>query len=70
MHGALVNVTPTMDTSRHQYKTSVEAQLAHFADVLRKNAKPMGHAEEIVPVMELLDAIYRSAEQGKEVRVG
>jgi predicted dehydrogenase len=59
-----------MDTSRHQYKTSIESQLAHFADVLRKNAKPMGHAEEIVPVMELLDAIYRSAEQGKEVRFG
>ena len=70
MHGALVNVTPTMDTSRNQYKTSIEAQLAHFAEVLRKGAKPMGHAEEIVPVMELLDAIYRSAEQGKEVRVG
>jgi len=70
MHGTLVNVTPTMDTSRHQYKSSVESQLAHFSDVLRKNAKPMGLADEIVPVMELLDAIYRSAEQGKEVRVG
>jgi predicted dehydrogenase len=69
MHGALVNVTPTMDTLRNQYKTSVEAQLAHFAEVLRKGVKPMGHADEIVPVMELLDAIYRSAEQGKEVRV-
>jgi len=69
MHGALVNVTPTtMDTSRHQYKTAIEAQLSHFADVLRRNTKPMGQADEIVPVMELLDAIYRSAEQGKEVR--
>ena len=28
------------------------------------------HAEEILPVMELMDAIYRSAEQGKEVRLG
>ena len=70
MHGTLVNVTPTMDTSRNQYKTSVEAQLSHFTDVMRKSAKPMGHADEIVPVMELLDAVYRSAEQGKEVRLG
>jgi hypothetical protein len=30
----------------------------------------MGAADEIVPVMELLDAVYRSAEQGKEVRIG
>ena len=70
MHGTLVNVTPTMETSRNQYKMSIESQLAHFADVLRKAAKPMGHADEIVPVMELLDAVYRSAEQGKEVRLG
>ena len=70
MHGSLVNVTPTLDPSRHQYKAAIEAQMAHFADVLRKGVKPMGAAEEIVPVMELLDGIYRSAEQGKEVRLG
>jgi len=70
MHGTLVNVTPTMETSRHQYKQSIDAQIAHFADVLRKGVKPMGGADEILPVMELLDAVYRSAEQGKEVRLG
>jgi len=69
MHGALVNVTPSPDTARNQYKYSIEAQLSHFADVLRKGAKPMGTAEEILPVMELMDAVYRSAEQGKEVRL-
>ena len=70
MHGSLVNVTPNLETSRNQYKHSIEAQVAHFADVLRKGVKPMGTAEEILPVMELMDAIYRSAEQGKEVRLG
>ena len=69
MHGTLVNVTPQIDTSRFQYKQSMEAQLAHFADALRKGNRPMGGAEEILPVMELLDAVYRSAEQGKEVRL-
>jgi predicted dehydrogenase len=69
MHGSLVNVTPTMETSRNQYKQSIEAQIAHFADSLRRGAKPMGQAEEILPVMELMDAVYRSAEQSKEVRI-
>ena len=41
-----------------------------FLDVLRRGGKGMGTAEEIVPVMQVLDAIYRSAEQGKEVRLG
>jgi predicted dehydrogenase len=70
MHGSLVNVTPNLETSRNQYKHSIEAQIGHFADVLRKGVKPMGTAEEILPVMELMDAIYRSAEQGREVRLG
>jgi predicted dehydrogenase len=69
MHGTLVNVTPTQETSRLQFKQSIEAQIAHFADVLRKGVKPMGSADEILPIMELLDAIYDSAEQGKEVRL-
>jgi predicted dehydrogenase len=70
MHGALVNVTPTLDTMRNQYKQSVEAQIAHFAEALRKGQPPIGEAEEILPVMELMDAIYRSAEQGREVKLG
>ena len=47
----------------------MELQIAHFIDSLRKGGRPMGAADEIVPVMETLDAIYRSAEQGKEVRL-
>ena len=70
MHGTLVNVTPALDTARNQYKQSIEAQIDHFADALRKGHKPMGEAEEILPVMELMDAIYRSADQGKEVKLG
>ncbi|HKQ57114.1 MAG TPA: Gfo/Idh/MocA family oxidoreductase [Candidatus Eisenbacteria bacterium] len=69
MHGALVNVTPTLDTGRNQYKHSQEAQVANFVESLRKGVRPMGDAEEILPVMEVLDAIYRSAEQGKEVKL-
>jgi predicted dehydrogenase len=70
MHGTLVNVTPTLDTQRNQYKHSQEAQVANFVEALRKGTRPMGDAEEILPVMELMDAIYRSAEQGNEVKLG
>jgi predicted dehydrogenase len=69
MHGTLVNVTPALDTQRNQYKQAVDAQIAHFAESLRKGQSPMGEAEEILPVMELMDAIYRSAEQRKEVKL-
>src|SRR6185503_8145257 len=69
MHGTLVNVTPTLETSRNQYKQSIEAQIEHFVAALRKKEKPMGLAAEILPVMELMDAVYRSAEKGEEVRI-
>ena len=70
MHGTLVNVTPALETSRNQYRQSMESQLAHFADTLRTNKRPMGSVDEILGVMEILDAVYRSAEQGKEVKIG
>jgi len=70
MHGTLVNVTPTLETSRNQYRQSMEAQIRHFADALRGAKNPMGLSDEIQPVMDLMDAIYRSAEQAKEVKVG
>jgi predicted dehydrogenase len=48
----------------------MEMQVAHFAETLRTGKKPMGSVEEILGVMELVDAVYRSAEQGKEIKVG
>lgn len=70
MHGTLVNVTPALETSKNQYRQSMEAQVAHFADALRSGRKPMGAGDEALRIMELVDAIYRSAETGKEVKVG
>jgi predicted dehydrogenase len=70
MHGSLVNVTPTLDSARNQYKHSQEAQVEHFVESLRKGTRPMGDAEEMLPVMQLMDALYRSADQGHEVKLG
>jgi len=70
MHGTLVNVTPALETSKNQYRQSMEAQVDHFLDALRGGKKPMGTGDEILAVMELMDAIYKSADTGKEVKVG
>jgi predicted dehydrogenase len=70
MHGTLVNVTPALETPKNQYRHSMEAQVAHFADALRSGRKPTGSGDEILAVMELMDAVYKSAEIGKEVKVG
>ena len=69
MHGSLVNVTPAVDSARNVYKQSIEAQIAHFADCVRRGTTPMASGAEMLEVMRLVDAIYRSAEQGREVRL-
>ena len=69
MHGSLVNVTPAVDSPRNVYKQAIEAQVAQFADGVRKGGSPGASGAEMLAVMRLVDAIYRSAEQGKEVRL-
>lgn len=72
MHGSLVNVTPTVDSPRNVYKQAIEAQIESFADSVRKGqaAPAIATAREVLEVMRVVDAIYRSAEQGREVRLG
>ena len=69
MHGGLVNVTPAVDSPRNVYKQAIEAQIAQFADGVRKGGTAGASGAEMLAVMRLVDAIYRSAEQGKEVRL-
>ncbi len=69
MHGSLVNVTPAVDSPRNVYKQAIEAQVAQFADGVRKGGTAGATGAEMLAVMRLVDAIYRSAEQGKEVRL-
>jgi predicted dehydrogenase len=70
MHGSLVNVTPEIESSRNLYKQSIEDQLAHFLDAIRKDSTPDASGQEALIVMRLVDAIYRSAESGREVKLG
>ena len=69
MHGSLVNVTPAVDSPRNVYKQAIEAQIAQFADGVRKGGNAGASGAEMLAVMRLVDAIYRSAELGKEVRL-
>jgi predicted dehydrogenase len=68
MHGNLVNVTPNLDSGRN-VKESYENEIAHFVDSIRRGTAPSPSAEEALAVMKVMDAIYKSAAQRKEVKV-
>ena len=69
MHGSLVNVTPATESIRNVYKQSYETEIAHFIDCVRTGRKPAAPGSEAVAVLKVLEAIYKSAETGREVKL-
>jgi predicted dehydrogenase len=68
MHGSLVNVTPSRtETSSNLYKRSYETELKHFIGAIRGLHPVISTAEEAVKRMKVVDAIYKSAEEGREI---
>jgi predicted dehydrogenase len=68
LHGSLVNVAPAkLDAAHQMYKRSYENELKHFLGAVRGLHPLISPAEEAVPRMRIVDAVYRSARLGKEV---
>lgn len=70
MHGDLMNVTPTSQRrGRNLYIESYEREIAFFAELVagREEAPPL--AEQLT-LARVLDAVRRSAREGREVRIG
>jgi predicted dehydrogenase len=68
MHGNVVNVTPMKtDTSQNALKKSYENELKHFVGAIRGIHPVISTAHEAVQRMKIVNAIYRSAEKGKEI---
>jgi predicted dehydrogenase len=66
LHGVPTDVAPTGSTGRENtFTASYRAEWAHFLAVIRGEAKPFAH--EQLNLHRILDAIYKSAAEGKEV---
>jgi predicted dehydrogenase len=51
------------------WRNPYEAEIAHFLAVARGEIEPMVKEDETMNVQRILDAAYRSAEEGREVQV-
>jgi len=63
--GKTVDYLPNIDNSKGVQIH--EANLRHFVDVLLHGAEPMFVPQQGVNMVKILEAIYKSAETGKEV---
>lgn len=68
LHGNIVNVTPVkIETPQNLSKKSYENELKHFIGAARDLHMVISTADEAVHRMRVVDAIYKSAQKGKEV---
>jgi predicted dehydrogenase len=72
IHGSLVNVTPAGQQARSQnlYRKSYEYEIDHFYKLITKKTKPLSSAEDGAAIMDVIEATYRSAAEGREVVIG
>ena len=68
MHGNLVNVTPVHSTaSADVFKSAFAVEIHNFLEVIRGKSNPVTPAEDGIYLMRIIDAIYKSAEQGVQI---
>lgn len=67
----IIDYTPAKTTNTtNLYKKSYENELKHFIGAIRQNEpKIVSSAEEMLDRMKLLEAVYKSAETKKEIKV-
>ena len=68
LHGNLVNVAPArMENPHAVFRKSYENELRHFVQSVREGTAVQSSVEEAVQRMKVVEAVYRSAKQGKEI---
>jgi predicted dehydrogenase len=68
MHGNLVNVTPVHSTpSADVFKSAFANEIHNFLEVIQGKTEPVTPAEDGIYLMRIIDAIYKSAEQGVQI---
>jgi predicted dehydrogenase len=69
MQGEIVNVTPRVDAAKNAFKVSFQLQAEHFLESLRKDRDPIFRVEEGLEIARIIDAIYQSAREKKEIKI-
>lgn len=68
MDGNLYNITPKkIITPSNVFKKSYEYELKHFVGAVRGNHNIISSGEDALKVIEIVDAVYKSAKAGKEI---
>ncbi len=67
MHGNFVTVTPIQEKVRDRYLKAYEKEIHHFINVIQNKENNISTAADALKIMKIIDLLYDSAEQGKEI---
>lgn len=68
-HNTILNVDPQLTTPGFDFMDAFGREIDHFAKLCRGEAENLCPVEDGVEMIRLLNAIYRSAEEGREIRL-
>ncbi len=64
-----IDFTPSKTNITNMFRKSYENELKHFIAAVRENVQPISSSEESLLRMKLLEAIYKSAKAGNEIKI-
>ena len=68
MAGELYNITPKkILTPSNVFKKSYEYELQHFVGAVAGHHNIISNGDDALKVIEIVDAIYKSAKAGREI---
>ncbi len=66
----LIDLKPRFTEDEDLFEANFKAETAHFIDCIANGTKCLNPVEDGVELMKILDAIYLSAETGREIVIG
>ncbi|MET3697573.1 predicted dehydrogenase [Bacillus oleivorans] len=66
-YNTILNVTPQIDSLAFDFNKAFHNEIHHFVECCLEGKEPLAPVADGVEVMKMLQAVYESAEKGKEV---
>ncbi|MDP4098335.1 Gfo/Idh/MocA family oxidoreductase [Paenibacillus sp. P96] len=66
-NNTILNVHPQTDSAGFQFEKAFQNEIDHFVDCILTGNQPISPVEDGVEIMKILNAVYESAAQGKEI---
>jgi predicted dehydrogenase len=68
LQGNLVNVTPVQSNKKmDMFTNAFESEINNFVEVIKNKGKPVTPGKDGIYLLNIIDAIYKSAELGKQI---